>query len=48
MTSSFRLSKAAAEKWEALTGREPRLLPGLARLMQRPTPYSQDDDVHAE
>ncbi|HUA40509.1 MAG TPA: DUF1778 domain-containing protein [Streptosporangiaceae bacterium] len=35
----FELDTAAAEAWEALNARPARELPGLRRLMERPTPF---------
>jgi len=35
----FELEAVAAEAWEALNARPARDLPGLRRLMARPTPF---------
>ncbi|MGI8537275.1 MAG: DUF1778 domain-containing protein [Mycobacteriales bacterium] len=36
----FELGKAAREEWEALNDRRARDLPGLRRLMERPSPFA--------
>jgi uncharacterized protein (DUF1778 family) len=36
----FELGPAAVEAWDALNGRPARDLPGLRRLMERPSPFS--------
>jgi len=36
----FEMDKAAAEAWEAMNARPARDLPGLARLMERPSPFT--------
>jgi len=36
----FELVPAAAEAWEAMNARPARDLPGLHRLMERPSPFS--------
>ena len=37
----FELDPTALAAWEALNGRPARELPGLAKLMQRPSPFSE-------
>ena len=37
--TEFVLSAEAAEEWEAINSRPARDLPGLRRLMQRPSPF---------
>jgi uncharacterized protein (DUF1778 family) len=37
----FELDAAAAEAWEALNARPARDLPGLRRLMKRPSPFAE-------
>lgn len=37
----FDLDTAALEEWEAINARAPREVPGLRRLMQRPTPFTE-------
>lgn len=37
--SRFDLSREAATAWDALNGRPTRELPGLRRLVERPTPF---------
>ena len=37
----FELDTAAAEAWEALNARPARDLPGLRRLMERPSPFDE-------
>lgn len=36
----FELDTAAAEAWEAMNSRPARDLPGLRRLMERPSPFA--------
>lgn len=40
--TEFVLDAEAAEAWEAINRRRARELPGLARLMQRPTPIAAE------
>ena len=40
----FELDTAAAEAWEALNARPARDLPGLRRLMERPSPFGGGDE----
>lgn len=40
--SEFVLDAEAAEAWEAVNRRRPRELPGLRRLMERPSPFTAD------
>lgn len=35
----FGLSSSAAAEWEAINRRAPRVLPGLRRLFERPSPF---------
>jgi uncharacterized protein (DUF1778 family) len=35
----FGLSPAAMAEWEAINSRSPRVLPGLRRLFERPSPF---------
>lgn len=35
----FDLDAAAVQEWEAINARSPREIPGLLRLMQRPSPF---------
>lgn len=37
----FVLSEQAAEEWSAINDRPARELPGLRRLMQRPSPFDE-------
>lgn len=37
----FRLDEAAIEAWEQVNARPARELPGLRRLMQRPSPFTE-------
>lgn len=37
----FVLSEQAAEEWEAIDDRPARKLPGLRRLMERPSPFDE-------
>ncbi len=37
----FELDSAAARAWEEINSRRARDLPGLRRLMQRPSPFSE-------
>jgi uncharacterized protein (DUF1778 family) len=37
----FLLSADAAEEWDAINDRPARELPGLRRLMQRPSPFEE-------
>ncbi|HWB72344.1 MAG TPA: DUF1778 domain-containing protein [Egibacteraceae bacterium] len=37
----FVLSERTAAEWEAINTRRPRDLPGLRRLMQRPSPFDE-------
>lgn len=37
----FVISERAAEEWEAINDRPARELPGLRRLMQRPSPFDE-------
>jgi len=37
----FELDPTALAAWEALNARRARQLPGLAKLMQRPSPFSE-------
>ena len=39
--SRFELDPEALAAWEALNARPARTLPGLRRLMQRPSPFSE-------
>ena len=36
----FELDQVAVEAWEAMNAREARDLPGLRRLMERPSPFA--------
>lgn len=36
----FELDEVAAEAWEAMNARPARNLPGLRRLMERPSPFA--------
>lgn len=36
----FDLDNAALQEWEAINARHPREVPGLRRLMQRPSPFT--------
>lgn len=40
--AEFTLDEDAAEAWDAINRRRARELPGLRRLMQRPTPFSDE------
>lgn len=40
--TEFTLDAEAAEAWDAINRRRARDLPGLRRLMERPTPFSAD------
>lgn len=40
--SDFALDAASAEAWEAVNRRRARDLPGLRRLMERPTPFTAE------
>lgn len=37
----FELDASAVEEWEAINSRSVRDLPGLRRLMQKPSPFSE-------
>lgn len=37
----FELDEVAAEAWEAMNARPARNLPGLQRLMERPSPFTE-------
>lgn len=37
---TFELDPVAVEAWEAMNAREARDLPGLRRLMERPSPFA--------
>jgi uncharacterized protein (DUF1778 family) len=37
----FLLNDEAAQEWERINSRPARTLPGLARLLERPSPFSQ-------
>jgi uncharacterized protein (DUF1778 family) len=37
----FQLDASTLEEWEAVNARRARDLPGLRRLMQRPSPFSE-------
>ena len=39
LSPEFALSPEAARAWEAINERPPRDLPGIRRLMQRPSPF---------
>lgn len=38
----FRLDQEAAEAWDAVNRRRGRDLPGLRRLMERPSPFTEE------
>lgn len=40
--TEFVLDPAAAQAWEAVNRRRARELPGLRRLMERPSPFTQE------
>ncbi len=40
--TEFRLDEEAAEAWDAVNRRRGRDLPGLRRLMERPSPFTED------
>lgn len=40
--SEFVLNAEAADAWEAVNRRRPRELPGLRRLMERPSPFAPE------
>ena len=40
--SEFTLDAEAADAWEAVNRRRPRELPGLRRLMERPSPFASE------
>lgn len=40
--TDFALDVEAAEAWEAVNRRRPRELPGLRRLMERPSPFTPE------
>jgi len=40
--SDFVLDAEAADAWEAVNRRRPRELPGLRRLMERPSPFAPE------
>jgi uncharacterized protein (DUF1778 family) len=40
--TEFLLDPDAADAWEAINRRRPRDLPGLRRLMERPTPFASE------
>lgn len=40
--TEFRLDEEAAEAWDAVNRRRGRDLPGLRRLMQRPSPFTDE------
>jgi hypothetical protein len=39
--SSFLLDAEAQQEWEQINSRPARNLPGLARLLERPSPFAQ-------
>jgi uncharacterized protein (DUF1778 family) len=43
----FELDSAAVEAWEAMNARPARDLPGLRRLMERPSPFTDERPVPA-
>ncbi len=40
--TEFRLDQEAADTWEAVNRRRSRDLPGLRRLMERPSPFTDE------
>ena len=40
--TEFRLDQEAADAWEAVNRRRGRDLPGLQRLMERPSPFTDE------
>ncbi|QYG91848.1 DUF1778 domain-containing protein [Iamia sp. SCSIO 61187] len=40
--TEFALDVEAAEAWDAVNRRRPRELPGLRRLMERPSPFTPE------
>ena len=40
--TEFRLDQEAAEAWDAVNRRRGRDLPGLRRLMERPSPFTDE------
>jgi uncharacterized protein (DUF1778 family) len=40
--TEFRLDQEAAEAWDAVNRRRGRDLPGLRRLMERPSPFTEE------
>ncbi len=40
--TEFRLDQEAAEAWDAVNRRRARDLPGLRRLMERPSPFTDE------
>ena len=40
--SEFRLDQEAAEAWDAVNRRRGHDLPGLRRLMERPSPFAEE------
>ena len=40
--TEFRLDQDAAEAWDAVNRRSGRDLPGLRRLMERPSPFTEE------
>ncbi len=40
--TEFRLDQDAAEAWDAVNRRRARDLPGLRRLMERPSPFTDE------
>ena len=40
--TEFGLDAASAEAWEAINGRRAQDLPGLRRLMERPSPFTPE------
>ncbi len=40
--TEFRLDEEAAEAWDAVNRRRGRDLPGLRRLMERPSPFTEE------
>lgn len=42
--AEFRLDQHAAEAWDAVNRRRGRDLPGLRRLMERPSPFADTDE----
>ncbi|HUY45138.1 MAG TPA: hypothetical protein VMV92_05375 [Streptosporangiaceae bacterium] len=46
LTGRFEMDAAAAEAWEAMSGRPARDLPGLRALMERPSPFEEGMRVY--